>query len=155
MKAVSILAVAAVLLPAASLAQSLAWHREGAAAWVCGGVGSDERRDLEALRANAKAEVLFVTTGRGAYIAGAHAVVYPASGAQPVLDIVADGPTCLLDLPPGSYRIDASYGDERKSARLTVPAKGAAKRSVIAFQGEPWNGIKATEEEKREAASPD
>src|SRR5438309_1132024 len=97
----------------------LAYRQAGAASWVCGGVGSDERRELDALRGQARLELLFVTGGRGAYVAGAHVALYPATGSSPVLDITSDGPTCLVDVAPGSYRIEATYADQKRSARVT------------------------------------
>src|SRR3954469_4326366 len=77
--------------------------------WTCGGIGSDERHMLEALRRDAKLEMLFVTARRGGYVAGARVTVN--RGPATVASFEADGPMCLVDLPPGRYRIDARIGE--------------------------------------------
>jgi hypothetical protein len=152
MKALAALAVA---LPLCAAAQSIAFQRSGDFAWACGGVGSDERRALDALRAEASVELLMVAGTRGEYIAGVQVAIAPASGRVPETTLMADGPTCLLEAPAGRYRIEATYHGVARSAVASVPAhRGKPVRVVLSFPGDDPEGIRASEEEKRQANSP-
>ena len=150
-------ALAATLLAIASLpaaAQGPA-HQEGALRWLCAGIGADERRTLAEMAPRSPLEVRFVTARRGSYVAGAGLAVYAERSAQPLLQATADGPICLIDAPPGTYRIEASYAGTVRRARTTITkAGGPPRRLVFAFPEEPWDGIRASPEEKRQAAQP-
>ena len=120
--------------------------------YTCGGVGSDERRMLESARTDARLELLFVTAKRGGYVAGAQVTV--SRGNERLASFESEGPICLLDLPAGNYRIDAKLGDAVSSQAVKVPAAGRAPRTIFRFPDGPWNGIEASEEEKRQAREP-
>jgi hypothetical protein len=149
-----VLAAAALAAPLCALAQPLAFQRSGDIAWVCGGVGSEERRALDSMRREAGLEVLLVTAPRGAYIAGAQLSLTPATGGAPVT-LDAEGPTCLVKAPPGRYRIDASYDGTTRHANARIANAGKPARVVLSFPNPETDDIRATEEEKREAAAPD
>jgi len=120
--------------------------------YTCGGVGSDERRMMESARGDARLELLFVTAKRGGYVAGAQVTV--SRGNERLASFESEGPICLLDLPAGSYRIDAKLGDASSTQTVKVPASGRAPRAIFRFPDGPWNGIEASEEEKRQAREP-
>lgn len=122
--------------------------------WSCGGVGSDERRALADLGRDAGLEVVMVTAGRGAYVAGAELSLRGPSSGGATLQGVADGPICFFKLPPGGYRIEALLNGTRREARAVVKAGGKPARVVIAFPEEKWDGIRASDEEKRQARAP-
>lgn len=149
-----------LVLPAFALLASFAAYgagfemqRSGAVSWVCGGVGADERRAIEALRPQARLEVLFVTAKRGAYVSDAELEVQGAGG-ESLLHVTADGPVCLLDAPAGTYGLTASSGGATRKARATVTRDGSLRKVVFAFPEEPWDGIRASPEEKAQAAQP-
>ena len=149
-----ILAFLALAAPLCAFAQPLTYQRTGDVAWVCGGVGSEERQALAGLRGEAQLELLLVTAPRGAYVAGARVSVTPERGGTPVT-LEAEGPTCLLKAPPGRYRIQATYDGTTRSAQARVGGRGKAQRVVLSFPSDEREDIRATEEEKREAAAPD
>lgn len=140
--------------PLFAYAQPLAFRHSGDIGWVCGGVGSDERRALDAMRPEASLELLLVTAPRGAYIAGARVSIAPARGGA-AASFEAEGPTCLIQAPPGRYRVEASYDGTTRSTNASVARKGKPARAVLSFPNEEREDIRATEEEKREAAAPD
>jgi hypothetical protein len=155
MKALAAIALLAAALPPCAEAQSIAFQRSGDIAWACGGVGSDERRALDAMRAEASLELLFVTAPRGAYLAGVQVAIAPASGRVPETTLVADGPTCLLQAPAGRYRIDATYHGVARSTTASVAARaGKPARVVLSFPDDESDDIRASDEEKRQANSP-
>lgn len=147
--------VAAALLAAAipTAGQPPAMNQEDGLRWICGGVGADERRALDALRPQANLEVVFASDKRGGYIAGAELAVLRGPGATPVLRITSEGPVCLLHAPPGPYTLRARIGSAERSRVVRVPEKGIA-RAVLSFPEEPWDGIRASEEEKAQARQP-
>lgn len=136
-------------------AQQLDFKDAGGVAWVCGGVGAEERRLLAGLEARANLMLIFVTAKRGGYLADVEVSLREAAGNAPRLNATADGPICLLRVPPGRYRIDAAYDGTRRNASVSVPKTAArAARAVFAFPEAPWDGVRADPEEKRQAAAP-
>lgn len=97
--------------------------------------------------------VVMVTAKRGAYVAGAELSLRGSSPGA-TLRGVADGPICFFKLPPGDYRIEALLDGTRREARAVVKAGSKPARVVISFPDEGWDGIRAYEEEKRQARAP-
>ena len=128
-------------------AQDIGMKKDGPLAWACGGAGAEERAALAALRPQANLELLFVTAKRGGYLADVAVSVY-AEG-KPVLQVTAEGPMCELAAPAARYRIEAVYGGVKRSQEVTAGAKIA--RVVFGFPEEPWDGIKASDEEKQQS----
>jgi len=143
----------ALALPLGAAAQGIAFRHAGNIAWACGGVGSDERRALDAMRGEAQLELLLVTAGRGGYTSGAHVAIASAKGGT-AATFDADGPTCLVQAPAGAYRIEATLNGTTRNATAHAPARGKPARVVMSFPDEPGDDIRASEEEKREAATP-
>jgi hypothetical protein len=115
---------------------------------TCGGVSFEGRTELKALESSSNVRLEFATAGRGAYVADVALAVADARG-RPVLNTVSEGPVCLLALPAGRYRVNASYAGTTRTATVDAPASlGKPRRIVIAYPGEKWDGIKASEEEK-------
>lgn len=126
--------------------------QEAGVRWVCGGVGAEERRELAALEPRANLKLLFVTQKRGGYLADVAVAVTEQGAKARRLEIRSDGPVCLLDLPAGRYRVEASFGGTQRGVEVKLGADAAKlQRAVFAFPGEPWDGIWADEEEKRGA----
>lgn len=130
-------------------AQDIAMKEHAGIRWACGGAGVEERAALAALRSQANLELLFVTAKRGGYLADVEVSVYAADKASPVLELTAQGPICMISAPTARYRIEASYGGVRRSLQVAANAKQA--RVVFGFPEEPWDGIRASDEEKQQA----
>ena len=147
-----LLVVALLLSAALAHAQPLTMHDSDGVKWICGGVGADGRRELAALQSQANLALTFVTVKRGGYLADVGVQLYEAGAKAPRLQLTADGPMCLLNLPAGRYRIEATIGATKRVADASI-AKDArqALRLGFAFPGEPWDGIWASDEEKRQA----
>lgn len=117
---------------APSLAQDVALREEGGLRYFCGGVGDEEREALRALRAQANMELLLVTGKRGAYVAGVSLRFSRSGSGAPGVQIQAEGPICLLSLPPGTYRVEATYEGTTRTRNVSTASAGA-KPAVIAF----------------------
>jgi hypothetical protein len=143
---------AGAALCAPVFAQPLAMTASGEVKWVCGGVGAEERRELAALEPESNLGLVFVTAKRGGYLAD---VAVSVTLAASTLNIKAEGPYCLLRLPAGRYRIEATFDGVQRVQVATVGDKtGRPARLAFAFPEEPWGGIKASDEEKRQAKEP-
>jgi len=145
-----------VTAPGAACAAALALlaatsaHAAGEAI-ACAGVGAEERAALRAREGGVALKLLFVTAKRGGWLADAEVTVADAGGAG-LLRTRADGPICHVSLPEGRYRITAALAGATRTASVRVPAKPSRPQQVVfAFPGEPWDGIWASDEEKRQA----
>jgi hypothetical protein len=139
----SILAVLALSL--AGVLPGVAAAANGAP--VCGGIGSDERRELAARAADANLSLeMFIETG-GEYIADVKVAIVPADSRARPVTLTTDGPVCFLQVPPGRYRIEATFSGIRRSAEAIVPARGR-KHVALAFP-------KSVGDRQTDAASPE
>lgn len=130
-------------------AQTLAWREQDAVGWACGGIGLEERQALKILEAKANAVMLFVAGGRGTLVADVRLRVVSAADATRGLEIVADGPICVLQLPAGSWSIEARHGDtlRTRTAVLKAQDSGQPQRLQFAFPEESGSSPKASESE--------
>jgi hypothetical protein len=115
-----------------AFAADLEMQRTGRAEWVCGGVGAEERAQLMALRKQSNAELVFGMGKRGAYMADVDFTVRDSKRGEPVLQAHADGPICLLKLPPGDYRVEATYEGIKRSANIKA-GQGSGGTGPIAL----------------------
>jgi hypothetical protein len=147
--------MAFAMLANGALAQGLELKDADGLRWVCGGVGADERRMLAPLEAETNLALTFVTVKRGGYLADVDLSLSDAGSKSPRLTTRTDGPICLLRLPAGQYRVEAAIGGVRRASVVTVPVAGKQPaRAVFAFPGDPWDGIWASDEEKKQAREP-
>ena len=131
--------------------RDLAMESSGGAQYVCGGVGAEERRAMQALEATANLKLLFVTLRRGGYLADT-AVEITDSGGAKRLRTTADGPICLLQLPAGRYRVSATFAGVTRTASVALRGQpGRPQQVALQFPAEPWDGIWASSEEKQQA----
>ena len=100
---------------------------------TCGGVGNDERRELAASMQGANLSLEFSLAGRGNFIADVDVKVIPAGRGDAVVATRTEGPFCYAQLPPGRYRIEASYNGITKSTSANVTASGKPVRIAMAF----------------------
>ena len=122
---------------------------------VCGGVGSDERRDMEALAGNANVSLEFFVGKRGAYVADVELTFTPVQG-LPSFSTNADGPLCYARLDPGTYRVEATYRGATRTAMAHVSESGSPVHLAMGFpeslaQPDP---APVSAEEKRQASQP-
>jgi hypothetical protein len=146
---ISLLVTMLAACAGAATAQDIPMKEHAGLRFACGGAGVEERAALAALRPQANVELLFVTAKRGGYLADVEIAVYAADKGAPVLQTTAEGPMCMISAPAAKYRVEATYGGVKRSAQIAAGAKQA--RVVFGFPDEPWDGIRASDEEKREA----
>ena len=129
------LLAAALALPAAAgyaQPQPLAMQDKAGVSYACGGIGDEGREALLALRPQANIELLLVSEKRGSYLAGVNLRLARAGSGAEGAHIQAEGPICLIQAPPGTYRIDATYEGVTRSRNVTA-STGRPKPAVFAF----------------------
>ena len=107
-------------------------REEGGLRYFCGGVGDEEREALRALKPQANMELLLVTEKRGGYIAGVSLRFSRSGSGASGVQIQAEGPICLLNLPAGTYRVEATYEGTTRVRNVSTTS-GGAKPAVLAF----------------------
>lgn len=130
-------------------AQTLAWREQDAIGWACGGIGLEERQALKILEAKANAVMLFVAGSRGTLVADVMLRVVSAGDATRGLEVAADGPICVLQLPAGSWNIEARQGETMRARTVLLKPQdtGNPQRLQFAFPEESNGSPKASQEE--------
>jgi len=96
----------------------------------CGGISSDESSAWRAQMKDHPLSLLFAQEG-GAYLADVDVAIQGGTGNQPAMLFRASGPICLVDLPAGSYQVQATRGGVVKRESVTVG--GGAKTVDFRF----------------------
>jgi len=96
--------------------------------YIAGGIGLDESEQMKAA-ARDFALTITVAATSGAYLADSRIRIEDARG-QLVLDRQLDAPYLLVDLAPGTYKVEATLQGQRETRSVDIAAKAPAK---IAF----------------------
>jgi len=104
-------ALALAALPPAALALQRGQLDSGAA-YASGGIGQEEIKVLHAERNRYSLWVATLAKGTGAYLSDAKLQVSSLDGKGPTFDQVMDGPWFFAALPPGRYKIVATWVPE-------------------------------------------
>lgn len=110
-------AAAAAPAPSAALPET---KTQGSLRYTCGGISVDESQAMRAAMKDHPLSLLFAAQG-GAYLADVQVKLVPQGwGDAGALTFTASGPVCLLDLPAGSYEVEASAGGKEKRQTVMV-----------------------------------
>ncbi|MFT4173499.1 MAG: hypothetical protein QM639_13120 [Rhodocyclaceae bacterium] len=127
--------MAAATLVAASSAwaadPSPAWQKSGSGEYVCGGISDEGMDALHKQKGQANTELLFTEGAERAWVTDV-AVSIKGGGLKEPMQFRANGPSCFLKLPPGTYTVDANYGGKPRTQ--TVKVGGASQRTVFNWQ---------------------
>ncbi|MCF8082317.1 MAG: carboxypeptidase regulatory-like domain-containing protein [Deltaproteobacteria bacterium] len=86
--------------------------------YVSGGVGIEERTALKGAMKEYNLKLVFASI-EGSYLSNVRVVIRDPGGKM-VIDVTADGPWLLLDLPSGTYEVCTTYHHERKTRTVKV-----------------------------------
>jgi len=93
--------------------------------YQCGGIGSDESAAIRAQMKDYPLALLFARAG-GAYVANVDVTILGTQNAQS-LNFKAGGPVCLVNLPAGTYNVQATSEGVSKQQSVII---GAGSRTV-------------------------
>ncbi|MCX2779615.1 hypothetical protein [Microbulbifer thermotolerans] len=105
-----------LLTAPATGAQTPEIQHQGKLRYVSGGIGINERRELEKLAADFDIKVI-LSTDTGHFLGGGQIKVRDETGAL-LLNTTSNGPIFLLDVPKGAYVIEAMIGDRAQAMRF-------------------------------------
>lgn len=110
----------------------------GGIAYVSGGVAEVEEEDLVAQRKNYSFWLTTASKGSGAFLADVRVRIVDERTRQLVLEHTLDGPWLFANLPPGRYRVEATYrefADSREETlrRSTTIPKGGRRQMLLYF----------------------
>lgn len=90
--------------------------------YVSGGVGEYGKEQMKLLEPGFRLKLTFAAN-TGHYLSGVSVRIADKQGAT-VLSAVTEGPTLLVDLPAGDYKVDATYDESTASKNVNVKDKG-------------------------------
>jgi len=110
-----------VLSPLASRAATSSFIKKGESnrvSFVSGGVGLDEQMSMDELAKNYNVKIVFAEAPRD-YVSDVKVKIEDHSG-KVLLEATANGPWFFANLPPGEYRVEASFHNHREVKDLKV-----------------------------------
>jgi len=102
---------------------------QGEVTFVSGGVGGDERNEMQAMRADYNLSLLFSIRGTGEYLSDVKVLITDASG-NIFLEALSEGPMLFAKLKPGRYIVNVDRDGQIIHKRATV---GDKKRTSLSF----------------------
>ena len=95
---------------------------QGKVTFVTGGVGVDERNELDASRANYNLSLLFSVQSTGDYLSDVKIRITDLKG-NVFLETISDGPKLFAKLPPGRYIVTVDLNGEAYHKTVSVRSK--------------------------------
>jgi len=118
----------ALVLATMTSAPALAWNaagtmQNGEVDYLNGGIGTEQADRMRAMSADFPVRMTFAERNQGVdeFVADVHLRVSDTAG-RTMLDLPAQGPIFLLQLPPGAYTVEAEHQGEVKTRRFDVAA---------------------------------
>jgi hypothetical protein len=101
---------------------------------LCGGMSSEEGERVAGEVRAASVALEFYSGTRGQYVADVDVLFTPIDAPVEAFGIVTSGPRCLLELPPGEYRVDTWFNGHSRRTTARVPAsRGPLVRVTLGF----------------------
>lgn len=101
---------------------------------LCGGTAPEEAERLAGEVLGATISLEFFSGTRGNYVKDVDVLFTPVHAPIEAFGIVTDGPRCLLELPPGEYRVDTWYnGHSRRTSAVISASRSAPVRVSLGF----------------------
>jgi hypothetical protein len=115
--------VLATMTSARALASETGPMQNGEVDYLNGGIGTEQADRMRAMSADYPVQMTFAERNQGVdeFVADVHLRVSDTAG-RTMLDLPAQGPIFLLQLPPGAYTVEAEHQGEVKTRRFDVAA---------------------------------
>jgi hypothetical protein len=112
------LVIVAGLAVAQPESTSLKVERQGDVRYLSGGIGLEERADMDAKAREFNLKLVFAMTSRE-YLSDVKVVVL-GTGGKTVLSAESGGPWFFAKLPDGEYTVQAAVGNQKEVRRVKV-----------------------------------
>jgi hypothetical protein len=134
-------------IPFALLTQAGAMAAEPQVPFAAGGVSMEQRSAMQTIQGRFNTQMTFAIAQTGHYVADVDVSITDRRGNE-MLTTQVPGPVLYAQLPPGSYKIAATYGGKQQVRNFTVSGDRTAK--VNMYWNEPSN---LTDKEQRIGAA--
>jgi hypothetical protein len=101
----------------------------GTISYVSGGVGEESREHLQSIAANFNLKLLLAGKS-GEFLADIQVQIFGKDG-KALVQAVSEGPTFMVKLPPGSYRVTATADGVVREQKVVL---GNGQRSTLYFR---------------------
>lgn len=103
-------------------------QHQGSVQYVSGGIGLDESESMKAAAKDYPLALTFAAQrdGKADYVADVAVTITDSRGKQ-VLRAESQGPYLLVKLPPGSYKVSATYNGKAQERAVNVQNSGTAR----------------------------
>ncbi len=103
---------------------------EGGISFLSGGVGVSEREILKEMGRPYPLKLVF-SNKKGEYLSNVNVEVFDSMNKN-ILTIISNGPWLFIDLPSGTYHLEASVrGDRKRISEIGIPERGQKVVSVL------------------------
>lgn len=107
---------------------------------ISGGIGVDERRDLQEQQGQYNFWLRTAIQRSGAYLSAVKVRITDLDSKKVVLEHTLDGPWLLANLPPGRYTLEARYrssaaAPEQVLRQTTEVRPGSQRQMMLYFEG--------------------
>jgi len=93
--------------------------REGSITFLSGGIGQQERETLKEMGKEYTLKLIF-SNKNGEYLSDVAVKVWDQNN-KTILTAVSDGPWLFINLPSGTYHLDANFkGNEKKISKINI-----------------------------------
>ena len=98
-------------------------RHENDISYVTGGIGERGQQRMHALGKDMSLQLVFAEARSGHYLADVDVRITDRRGRE-VLSVEDADPMLFADLPPGSYRVTATYAGRSLERTVSVPSRG-------------------------------
>jgi len=132
--ATAVTMLAAAMFSTQAYAQLPAVQHEVTVEYVSGGIGQNESTAFKQAMSSYPLAMTFASRigDRNAYASDVQVAIRDARDRN-VLDVTSKGPYLLVKLPPGKYRVSATYENKTRSQEVSIGAEGTSR---VVFE---WN----------------
>jgi hypothetical protein len=104
---------------------------------LCGGTSAEEVERVGREVRAASIALEFYSGTKGNYVADVDVLFTPLKAPIAAFGIVTSGPRCLVELPPGEYRVDTWFNGHARRTTAVIPARREAPvRVTLGFPDE-------------------
>ena len=104
---------------------------------LCGGTSTEEVERVTREVRGATVALEFYSGTKGNFVADVDVLFTPVRAPIEAFGIVTSGARCLVELPPGEYRVDTWFNGHARRTTATIPeTRGAPVRVTLGFPEE-------------------
>ena len=88
--------------------------------YVSGGIGADDKEEMEATRQDYNFRLTFACPHSGQYLADIKVTVENTKSHEKIMDVVSGGPLFFAQLPDGKYNVTAEFEGTQQTKTITI-----------------------------------